>query len=66
MNKKYVKPAMAVETIEASTLICMSFQGNADLNAEGLSKRRNGAFEEEDVWEEGTDLWGNDCRNRID
>jgi len=69
MNKKYVKPAMAVETIELENMIASSpgvFTGeNYNSGSANLTNRR-GSFEEEEVWEESTDLWGNSSWTRID
>ena len=64
MEKKYVKPAMAVETIELENMIASSPGVYMDVTAKGgstgLSKDR------EEIWEEGTDLWGNDCWTRVE
>lgn len=64
MEKKYVKPEMAIENIEVENMIATSpgiVDGYfAESGSTGLSKER------EEIWEEGTDLWGNDCWNKVD
>jgi hypothetical protein len=64
MNKKYVKPAMAIETIELENMIASSpgvyMDATANSGSKGLSKER------EEIWEEDTDLWGNDCWTRVE
>lgn len=55
---------MAVETIELENMIASSpvvyMNETANGGSTGLSKER------EEIWEEGTDLWGNDCWNKVD
>ena len=64
MEKKYVKPAMAIENIETENMIASSpgvyMDVNATAGSTGLSKDR------EEIWEEDTDLWGNDCWTRVE
>jgi hypothetical protein len=69
MNKKYVKPAMAIETIELENMIASSpgvFTGESyNPGGTNLTNRRGG-YEEEEIWEESTDLWGNSTWTRVD
>ncbi len=56
MKAIYVKPEMTVSVLEMETYMAVvsgEFTGGSD------SKRR-------ERWEEGTDLWGNDCWNRVE
>lgn len=59
---------MAVETIELENMIASSpgvFTENYNAEGTNLTNRRGG-YEEEEIWEESTDLWGNDCWNKVD
>jgi hypothetical protein len=64
MNKKYVKPAMAIEAIETESMMIASSivygEKNYDKSLSVDSKGR------EEIWEEDTDLWGNDCWTRVE
>ncbi len=60
MKAKYIKPEMEISTIVESEILCMSLEvGEGTKGGSFDSKRR-------ERWEEGQDLWGNDCWNRVE
>jgi hypothetical protein len=63
MNKKYVKPAMAIEAIETESMIAASIVFGENTYKSGVAVDSK---DREEIWEEDTDLWGNDCWTRVE
>ncbi len=59
MKKEYIKPLTMVSELAIDECVMLILSGQADSGRGVDSKRR-------ERWEEGQDLWGNDCWNRVD
>jgi hypothetical protein len=69
MEKKYIKPEIAIDIVEAESMLCLSAFDESATGNEVLGKRRGGGSyssftEEEEEWVKETDMWGNECWTR--